>query len=101
MSLQFRCHYAGFHTDKIELGIFSREGSRLMVADPLTMTERKEGDWVPPAARLDRNQAQALMDDLWQCGIRPSEGTGSAGALAATQRHLDDMRTLVFKKEPA
>ena len=38
-----------------------------------------------------------LMDDLWQCGLRPSEGTGSAGALAATQKHLDDMRKLVFQ----
>ena len=40
--------------------------------------------------------AQQLMDDLWQAGLRPSEGTGSAGALAATQRHLDDMRKMMF-----
>jgi hypothetical protein len=31
------------------------------------------------------------------CGLRPSEGTGSAGALAATERHLKDMQRLVFK----
>jgi hypothetical protein len=37
------------------------------------------------------------MDQLWQCGLRPSEGTGSAGSLAATQRHLEDMRALVFQ----
>lgn len=33
--------------------------------------------------------AQELMDELWAVGLRPSEGTGSAGALAATQKHLD------------
>jgi len=38
------------------------------------------------------------MDSLWDCGLRPSEGTGSAGALSATQKHLDDMRKIVFKK---
>lgn len=40
-----------------------------------------------------------LIDDLWTAGLRPTEGAGSAGALAATQRHLQDMRALVFDKE--
>jgi hypothetical protein len=51
-----------------------------------------------PTFTLDKDKAQTLMDDLWQAGLRPTEGSGSAGALAATQRHLEDMRTLVFKK---
>jgi len=41
--------------------------------------------------------AQTLMDDLWACGVRPTEGKGSAGALSATERHLEDMRILVFE----
>jgi hypothetical protein len=32
--------------------------------------------------------AQVLMDDLWRCGIRPTEGAGSAGAMNAVQEHL-------------
>lgn len=48
--------------------------------------------------KLSRETAQILIDDLWNCGFRPSEGSGSAGALAATQRHLEDMRKLVFEK---
>jgi hypothetical protein len=52
-----------------------------------------------PTFSLDVDQAQTLMDDLWNCGLRPTEGTGSAGALAATQKHLEDMRRLVFNKE--
>lgn len=51
-----------------------------------------------PALTLNKTSAQQLMDDLWTCGLRPSEGTGSAGALAAVNRHLEDMRTLVFKE---
>lgn len=42
--------------------------------------------------------AQSLMDQLWNCGLRPTEGSGSAGALSATQRHLEDMRRIAFNK---
>jgi hypothetical protein len=51
--------------------------------------------WEPPIS-MSRENAQALMDRLWNIGLRPSEGTGSAGALAATQAHLDDMRQIAF-----
>ena len=43
------------------------------------------------------NAAQLLMDDLWNCGIRPTEGTGSAGSLKATQEHLEDMKTICYR----
>lgn len=47
---------------------------------------------------LNKQLAQQLIDSLWDCGLRPSEGTGSAGAFAAVQSHLNDMRTIAFKK---
>jgi hypothetical protein len=47
---------------------------------------------------LDIKEAQTLMDDLWNCGIRPSDGTGSTGQLKATENHLKDMQRLVFNK---
>ena len=56
------------------------------------------GVYPEPTLQLDHQQTQELMDSLWDCGIRPTEGTGSAGAMAAMQKHLEDMRTLVFKK---
>lgn len=52
---------------------------------------------IEPSFKMSYEDAQRFMDDLWECGLRPSEGTGSAGALAATQKHLEDMRKLVFK----
>jgi hypothetical protein len=45
---------------------------------------------------IDKTAAQQLMDELWICGLRPSEGSGSAGSLAATERHLADMKKIVF-----
>ena len=49
-----------------------------------------------PTMLLTPDDAQGLMDELWNCGLRPSEGTGSAGSLAATERHLKDMKTIAF-----
>ena len=46
---------------------------------------------------LDREEAQQLMDELWNAGIRPAGATGSIGQLSAVQYHLEDMRKLVFK----
>lgn len=79
--------------------LFSRqEGAKFFVGQ----LEWKEhpGDYSPvpleAETTLDTTMSQQLMDDLWQCGFRPSEGTGSAGALRATENHLTDMRKLVF-----
>lgn len=77
-------------------------GVSVEFAEPIVFKAVDDGEAAPcPALRLSIQSAQQLMDELWQCGLRPSEGTGSAGALAATQRHLDDMRRLVFKDKPA
>jgi hypothetical protein len=64
----------------------------------VTMKTIVEGEAVKPTFELKMNEAQTLMDDLWNCGLRPTEGSGSAGALRATQEHLKDMRKLVFAK---
>lgn len=45
------------------------------------------------------DEAQQLMDLLYEAGIRPTTAAGSAGQLAATQAHLEDMRQLVFKEK--
>lgn len=61
-----------------------------------TLTAEEAATWRPPVMTLGFEAAQTLMDDLWQCGLRPSEGSGSAGALAATKSHLDDMRKIAL-----
>lgn len=49
-----------------------------------------------PFLSLEESSAQKLMDSLWSCGLRPSEGTGSAGAMAAVEKHLLDMQKIAF-----
>jgi hypothetical protein len=88
------------------LGGFSVYISRLLydgklaIAEPLAMrviSIENEGVSYPASMHFSKEDAQRFIDELWNAGLRPSEGTGSAGSLAATQRHLDDMRALVFK----
>ena len=47
-----------------------------------------------PTMTLRVDEAQQLMDELWYCGLRPSEGAGSAGSLRATEKHLSDMQAI-------
>lgn len=62
------------------------------------MTYKEIGPNISPPAimTLGPANAQTLMDDLWECGVRPSEGTGSAGSLKATQNHLGDIKKILF-----
>jgi hypothetical protein len=84
---------------------WSDEPYRVAVAHPMVFTaatkEEQINQDLGPALIIEPDEAQQLMDSLWDMGIRPSEGSGSAGQLAATQRHLEDMRTLVLKKQEA
>jgi hypothetical protein len=59
-----------------------------------------EGARLNPTFRLFGHEAQELMDMLWECGIRPTQGKQSVGQLEATERHLADMRRLVFEETP-
>lgn len=85
--------------DGIGIHLVQHRGDGMKFAASLIQFDKLEpGQAVDePPLRLRQEEAQRLMDELWNCGIRPSEGTGSAGALAATQRHLEDMRKLVFE----
>ena len=63
---------------------------------PIELVPLPVGESTPPTFEIESAAAQQLMDQLWQCGFRPTEGTGSAGSLAATQKHLEDMRAIAF-----
>lgn len=59
----------------------------------------EDGAEIPVTCTIPNNFAQTLMDDLWNCGFRPTEGAGSAGAMAAVKEHLKDLKTLLWHKE--
>jgi hypothetical protein len=88
-----------FLSNRISIRLGQRVEGGVAEALPVTFVSVEQGSVsVAPCLDLHPNDAQALIDQLWHVGFRPSEGSGSAGALAATERHLEDMRTLVFKE---
>ncbi len=93
MELEVRCQSANWH-GRIEFML--RAGDAF--GKPIVMEDVPEGTCVDPTFHISMHKAQALMDDLWQCGLRPTEGSGSAGSLRATEKHLGDMRKIVSKK---
>ena len=96
MALELRAQRQPWR-DGIELQASIRDDRGLSVGQPLVMRRIEEGEFADDPTLVLRNQeAQLLMDELWRCGLRPSEGTGSAGSLAATERHLKDMRQIAM-----
>nr|WP_145544751.1 hypothetical protein [Variovorax boronicumulans] len=72
------------------------------LARPLTFDVIEPGQvFGEPTIDMATEDAQQLMDELWRAGLRPTEGTGSAGSLAATERHLKDMQRIAFHLLPA
>jgi len=78
----------------IELRLFKND----KVAKDIVYKKTEIGRYIEPVEILTKDQAQVLMDDLWTAGIRPTEGSGSAGSLKATQDHLEDMRKIAFNR---
>ena len=79
----------------IAIHIIDRRHHDLVVATNIVFEVRRDSDEAqdaPAVLSIPMQSAQSLMDQLWNCGVRPTEGSGSAGALAATEHHLADVR---------
>jgi hypothetical protein len=102
--LKIVAHKEGIFNRNITLYGFDKSEAWIDVVQQPAMRRRQHDDpelygaEQRPFLTIDATAAQELMDTLWDCGLRPSEGSGSAGAMAATQKHLEDMRRLVFEK---
>jgi hypothetical protein len=83
--------------DTVEFLVEKNVDGKRMAATLTEFVEVKPTFAATPTFSLDFKEAQVLMDDLWASGLRPTEGSGSAGSLAATERHLKDMQRLVFE----
>ena len=83
------------------VSLYSRkviEGVGSMSAEPVVYSGHTRNTPVEPFLFLSIHEAQQLIDELWQCGLRPTEGVMPAGGIAATQLHLEDFRRIVFDK---
>ena len=86
-------------SEKVEFLLCHHEtGKPRAVAKPLEFEEVPQGAIVNPTFSLHGDEAQELMDMLWNCGLRPTQGKQSAGQLDAVERHLADMRAIAFNK---
>lgn len=47
--------------------------------------------------KLEENVAQALMDNLWESGVRPSSGGCSASGMDAVERHIENLWKKAFR----
>ena len=93
---EFKVHAENmFYADAIAIHIYERmPNGDISLLSGLQFTTHHEAEYVEPqeAIQLPRETSQQLMDALWQCGLRPSEGSGSAGSLKATENHLKDIQ---------
>jgi len=96
--IQVRALRSGNRYNTVSIFVDYEAGGKVFSAKPIEFEQHEmyETD-SEPYLEIPKHAAQKLIDDLWDCGLRPSEGSGSAGQLAATQRHLEDMRKLLSK----
>jgi len=91
-----------FASDTIGIWIMKRvlhDAHKVAMVEVLQWSEYDVTAYIPATLHINRTVAQGLMDELWQCGLRPTEARGSAGAMAAVQEHLKDLRRLVFRDQ--
>ena len=97
MKTRYFLNYAGYGQG-IELRICQYiHGNELASeARPLVFEKVEVGAiWREPTTILDKDSAQSLFDELWVMGFRPERGNITTGQIAATEKHLNDMRALV------
>ena len=81
------------------LRLFVHNTQNKTVAPPVELTDSSDvhDAGFRPTIQFTKEQAQKLVGDLWDLGFRPPQAAGSVGQLAATSKHLEDMRKLVFE----
>lgn len=84
--------------DSISIYLFNRlPNGRIRIATEIVFQEidATQAITINETIAVSYQTAQEIIDSLWDCGLRPSEGSGSAGALKATENHLKDSQTIL------
>ena len=93
--LEIRAQWANWYQGIELFGRIIDKGYLALVQPLLLETITDSSIAYPAFVTLSKHTAQILLNDLWQCGLRPSDDVGSVGELKATKNHLEDMRNLV------
>ena len=68
-------------------------GEKSVVIPTVELQTMASGEMLPEFMALSFKESQNLMDELFACGVRPSEGGDASGVVAAKNEHLEDLRT--------
>lgn len=61
------------------------------------MQHVEPGKDVPVLMHLSMHEALTLLDELWRCGLRPTElASPASDTLVAMKEHLEDFRAIAF-----
>lgn len=88
----------------VDLWLYKRIGDRVQVLNHKGELKTLENYSTPDTddyfARFEgHEQLQALANELSKYGVKDTNDFKNEGLLEATKAHLEDMRTLVFKKK--
>lgn len=64
------------------------------IATSINYVDIEPGRFYEPVIKLADDQAEQLMTELWNAGVRPRNMQNVHGELNATKYHLEDMRKL-------
>ncbi len=81
----------------VEIAAYGKLGDGTMKVATIQWETIPQYEEIKPTLSFRMEQAQVLMDDLWNAGVRPTEGAGSAGAMRAAEHHIADLRRVAFK----
>lgn len=85
--------------DQIEIFYFSSIEDGKRQVPKLVETKIVEPEiGIQPVFTISKKQAQQFMDDLYRCGIRPTESIGTQGEKDAMKDHLKSMKE-VYEKQ--
>ena len=82
--------------DGFSVHILEDDKKKIVTSIVMTVGERTNGEYYSPPMILSEDEVQQIMDQLWQCGVRPRNGEGSNAQINAMKNHLDDMRKIAF-----
>ena len=94
--IEARAHAIPWYDDHVSVRLVRRTHGGNFAGSVTFDTLVPAGKPIEPAFRLAHEEAQELMDSLWNSGLRPTQARASAGQAEAVQLHLEDMRVLAF-----
>tara|TARA_B110000503_G_scaffold135689_1_gene216696 strand:+ start:1074 stop:1382 length:309 start_codon:yes stop_codon:yes gene_type:complete len=96
--IKIRAESSAVHNCIRLFGYVKAYGVKAMIG-PVEITEVTDGQQWEPFLNLKFEEAQTLLESLWEAGIRSPQITSTLGEINATKHHLKDMQRLVFNEK--